>query len=71
MSQKAKSEYRLNQRLYCLKDAAVYLGRTVWGVRELVWKHELPVICAGRGGKQYIDVHDMDEWIEKNKSVLM
>ncbi len=59
------------QRLYCVKDAAAYLGRTVWGVRELIWAHELPVITSGRGGKQYIDVRDMDAWIEKNKSVLI
>jgi len=48
----------------------VYLGRTEWGVRELIWSHELPVIKSGRGGKQYIDVNDMDAYIDRNKAVL-
>ncbi len=48
----------------------VYLGHTENGVRELIWRRELPVIQRGRGGKQYIDVLDMDEWIRKNKAIL-
>ncbi len=63
-------EKRISQRLYTVKDAAVYLGRTVWGVRELIWSGELPVIKSGRGGKQYIDVLDMDAFIDRNKAVL-
>ena len=60
------------QRLYDLKSAAQYLGRSVWGVRELVWSGELPVVMrSGRGGKQYIDVRDMDLWIDKNKARLL
>ncbi len=70
MSQSTEIRQRPAQRLYCVKDAAVYLGRTEWGVRELIWSHELPVIKSGRGGKQYIDVFDMDAYIEKNKANL-
>ena len=68
--QRANNKAAPRQRLYSLKEAAVYLGRTVWSVRELVWSRELPVIQSGRGGKQYLDINDLDEWIEKNKSVL-
>ena len=25
------------KRLYTLKEAAVYLGHTEWGMRELIW----------------------------------
>lgn len=70
MSQTTEIRQRPKQRLYSVKEAALYLGRTVWGVRELIWSHELPVIQSGRGGKQYIDVFDMDAWIEKNKANL-
>ena len=70
MSRTATDKRRPVQRLYSVKDAAVYLGRAEWGVRELVWSRELPVITSGRGGKQYLDINDLDEWIEKNKSVL-
>ncbi len=70
MSQTTEIRQRPKQRLYSVKDAAVYLGRTEWGMRELIWSRELPVIQSGRGGKQYLDINDLDEWIEKNKSVL-
>ncbi|RJP67897.1 MAG: DNA-binding protein [Candidatus Abyssobacteria bacterium SURF_17] len=53
------------QRLYDLKDAATYLGRTVWGVRELIWSGQLPVVRSGR--KQFVDVRDMEAYIERNK----
>ena len=64
-------EQRPKQRLYSVKDAAVYLGRTAWGVRELIWSGELPVLQSGRGNKQYIDVLDMDDYIDKNKARLL
>ncbi len=53
------------RRLYALKEAAQYLGRPVWGVRELIWSGQLPVVRSGR--KQYVDMRDMDSFIEKNK----
>ena len=53
------------KRLYNLKDAAVYLGRTVWGIRELIWSGRIPVIQDGR--KQYLDIYDLDKYIESNK----
>ena len=70
MKRASDKERPINKRLYTIKEAALYLGRTGWGVRELVWSRELPVITSGRGGKQYIDVYDLDEWIAKNKSFL-
>ena len=66
MSRKAVEKQSPSQRLYDLKGAAVYLGRSVKGVRELIWSGQLPVVCSGK--KQYIDVIDMDRFIEANKS---
>lgn len=71
MSQATEIKHRPTQRLYDLKAAAVYLGRTVWGVRELIWSGELPVIRSGRGGKMFVDVVDMDSFIDTNKARLL
>lgn len=56
------------KRLYNLKEAAQYMGRTVWGMRELIWAGKLPVVKAPEGRKIFIDVTDMDGYIEKNKA---
>ena len=53
------------KRLYTVKEAAVYLGRTDWGVREIIWKGLVPEVRHGR--KIYIDVLDLDRFIERNK----
>ena len=66
MSRKTTEKRRPSQRLYNLREAAIYLGRSVKGVRELIWSGQLPVVCSGK--KQYVDVADMDQFIEENKS---
>jgi excisionase family DNA binding protein len=56
------------KRLYTIKEAARYLGHSVYGLRTLIWDGELPVIQrAGPGGKLYLDVADLDRWIERQK----
>ena len=57
------------KRLYDLKAAAEYLGRPVWGIRELIWAGKLPVVRDGK--KQYVDLHDMDQYIERNKVTII
>lgn len=59
----------LSKRLFTLKEAAVYLGRSVWSVRDLVWKRILPVIKEPGARKYYLDISDLDAFIEKNKSL--
>ncbi len=56
------------KRLYDLKSAAGYLGRPVWGVRESIWAGKLPVVRDGK--KQYVDLYDMDNYIERNKITM-
>lgn len=53
------------KRLYSLPEAAVYLGRSTWSVRRLLWNGELPQVRAGR--RVHVDVRDMDAFIDKNK----
>ena len=69
-SQKAqKTTSQLGKRLYDLKSAAEYLGRPVWGVRELIWAGKLPVVRDGK--KQYVDLYDMDNYIARNKITMI
>jgi len=53
------------KRLYSIKEAAVYLGRTDWSIRELIWKGKLPHVKVGR--RVHLDIYDLDSFIEKNK----
>ena len=69
-SQKAQGIHNpLHKRLYDLKEASVYLGRPVFSVRTLIWGGKLPYVKEGR--KQYIDVMDMDKYIEANKERMV
>ncbi len=53
------------KRLYDLKEASLYLGRTVCALREMIWAGKLPVVKDGR--RILLDVYDMDRWIEQSK----
>ena len=56
---------RPRKRLYSIAEAAEYIGRSPWAVRSLVWSGKL---AAVRDGKRiFLDVFDLDAWIEKNK----
>ena len=55
----------LKKRLYSIPEAATYLGRTVWSVRELIWSGKLPCVRVGR--RVHLDIVDLDHWIEDNK----
>jgi len=57
------------KRLYTIKEAAIYLGRPVWGVRTLIWGGKIPVIQDGR--KYYLDIRDLDGYIEREKRIIM
>ena len=59
----------LNKRLYDLKEAAYYLGRPVFSVRGLIWKGALPYVKEGR--RQYLDIYDMDKYIEQSKERMI
>ncbi len=55
----------LPRRLYSIKEASQYLGRSVWALREMLWAGKLPYVRDGR--RILLDIRDMDAWIEKNK----
>ena len=56
---------KLTKRLYTINEAAIYLGRTEWSIRELIWKGELPAVKVGR--RIHLDIYDLDGFIEFNK----
>jgi len=61
--------YPLPKRLYSLPEAAHYLGRTVWSVRELVWKGSIPIVREGK--RIFIDIKDLEEYVLKNKTTYI
>ena len=56
------------KRLYSIAEAAVYLGRTVWAVREMLWAGKIPFVKDGR--RLLLDIRDMDTWIESSKTQI-
>ena len=58
----------LGKRLYTLKEASLYLGRSVWGVRELIWGGEIPIVRGDGNRKIFLDTKDLDEYVRQNKS---
>ena len=66
----AKAHWTSCPRLLPLKAAAEYLGLTVWALRERIWAGALPVVQFPGGRKQYLDVRDLDGFVEANKRVI-
>ena len=54
------------KRLFTVEEASVYLGRTPWGVRELVYAGKIPFVRSGR--KMFFDLADLDAFVQKNKT---
>lgn len=52
------------KRLLTVYEAGCYLGRSVWGIRELIWKGHLPSVRCGR--RVHLDIRALDEWIEEH-----
>ena len=61
----ASSAQPVSKRLYTIPEAAQYLGRTVWSVRELIWSGRLPAVKVGR--RTHLDLEDLNAFIERHK----
>ena len=57
-------------RLLPLMDAAKRLGLTTWAMRERIWAGQIPVVRFPGGRKMYIDSADLENFIQKNKTVI-
>ncbi len=56
----------LPRRLYALKDAAPYLGGSLWTFRKSIWRGELPHVRIGRN--VLVDLADLDRYILSHKA---
>ena len=54
-------------RLLPLKKAAEVLGLTTWAMRSRIWAGDIPVVRFQGGRKLYIDIRDIEDFIEQNK----
>ena len=54
-----------------LKKAADYLGLTIWAMRERIWSGDIPVVRFPGGRKMYVDVRDLEGFIERNKTTFI
>jgi len=61
--------YPLPQRLFSLKEAGIFLGRTLWSMRELVWAGKIPIVRDGK--RIFIDAVDLENYITKNKTTYV
>ena len=53
------------KKLFTLKEAGVYLGRSTWSIRSLCWNGHLAYIQDGR--KFYVSIDDMDLYIKAHR----
>ena len=56
----------IRPRLLTVKEASVYLGRSIPSVRELIWAGSLPIVREGR--RIHLDILDLERWIEQRKT---
>lgn len=55
----------IRKRLFTVREASVYIGRSVNALRELIWAGKLPIVRPDR--KIFLDIQDLDKWIEQSK----
>lgn len=65
---KAGSPSSSVRRLLTLRDAAAILQVSVWSVREIIWRGDLPEVRIGRCIR--IDPADLDDYIARCKRVF-
>jgi excisionase family DNA binding protein len=58
----------MEKRLYNIKEASKYLGRSVWALREMYYSGK--IACVRDGRRMLFDISDMDTWIDRNKTKL-
>lgn len=58
----------MEKRLYNIKEASKYLGRSVWALREMYYSGKIP--CVRDGRRILFDITDLDTWIDRNKTQL-
>jgi hypothetical protein len=60
----------MRPRLLPLKEAAEYMGLTVWAMRERIWSGDISVVQFPEARKQYLDIEDIERFIEANNRTI-
>jgi excisionase family DNA binding protein len=63
-----KDQLRPQKRLFSLQDSSIYLGRSINSVRQMLWDGKIPFIKDGK--RVFIDVKDLETWIEQSKQTF-
>jgi excisionase family DNA binding protein len=56
-------------RLLRIQDAARYLSATTWFIETLIREKKIPSLILGK--RRVLDVIDLNEWIEKQKLLMV
>ena len=59
---------RMQKRLYNVSEAARYIGRSPWAVREMYYAGKLP--CVRDGKRMLFDIDDLNLWIKRSKLIV-
>ena len=61
----------VRKRLYTVREAAYFLGRSEYSVRVLIWGKKIPVLKnEGRGSKIWLDINDLNNFIQNSKGFV-
>jgi excisionase family DNA binding protein len=52
-------------RLLGVKQAAAYLGATVWYIRSIIWDKKIPSLRLGK--RDLLDIADLDAFVASQK----
>jgi excisionase family DNA binding protein len=69
LSVELASSSGVQPRLLTLDQAAIYIGRTLPAIQHMVADGQIPTVRSDR--RVFIDVRDLDGWIEQNKQRLV
>lgn len=58
------------RRLLRIKPAADYVSLSVWTLRAMIQRGELPAVIRGEGCPWLVDVKDLDAWVDREKARL-
>jgi excisionase family DNA binding protein len=58
MTPRRSGAERPRKRLYTIPEAAEYLGRSPWSVRNLIWSGQIPAIRDGK--RILLDITDLE-----------
>jgi excisionase family DNA binding protein len=56
---------KVQKRLLSVEEGAEYLGRTKEAVQHMIAAGKLPIVKSDR--RVFLDVRDLDAWIERSK----